>query len=45
MEALHVLDLVTTIGAVTAWFAHLVVVAQAGDQFALELAARVQIAL
>jgi hypothetical protein len=40
---LHILDLATAIGATTARFAHLIVVAQAGDQFALEFATRVQI--
>jgi hypothetical protein len=43
MDALHVLDLVASISASAAGLAHLVVVAKAGDQFAFELAARMQV--
>ena len=37
MDALHVGNLVAAVGAATAWLAHLIVVAQAGDQLTLEL--------
>src|SRR5471030_308954 len=43
VDALHVLDLTAPVHAPAARFAHLVVMAQAGDQLALELAARMQI--
>lgn len=43
MDALHVLDLVAPIIAATARLAHLVVMTQTCDQFALELAAGVQV--
>lgn len=43
MDALHVLALAAGIDTSAARFAYLVMVAQAGDQFALEFAARVQI--
>lgn len=43
MDALHVGNLVAAVGAAIAWFAHLIVVAQAGDQLTLELTAWMQI--
>jgi hypothetical protein len=43
VNALHVLDLAAAVDATAARFAHLIVVAQAGDQFALEFAARKQV--
>jgi len=43
VDALHVLDLAAPVDATAARLAHLVVMAQACNQFALEFAARVQI--
>ena len=43
MDALHVLDLVAPVVTSTARFAHLVMVAKAGNQFALELATWMQV--
>ncbi len=43
MDALHVLDLAAPVDTAAARLAHLAVVAQAGDELALELAARVQV--
>lgn len=43
MDALHVDDLIVAIGALATWLAYLIVMTQARDQLALELAARVQI--
>lgn len=43
MDALHVLDLATTVGATAVRRAHLVVMTQAGDQFAFEFATLVQV--
>jgi hypothetical protein len=43
VDALHVLDLATSVDAPAARLAYLVVVTQAGDQFALEFTTRVQV--
>jgi hypothetical protein len=40
VDALHVLDLAAPVNAATARFAHLIMMTQAGDQVAFELAAR-----
>jgi hypothetical protein len=43
VDALHDLDLTSAVGATAARLAHLIVMAQAGYQFALEFAARMQV--
>jgi hypothetical protein len=43
VDTLHVLDLAAAVDATAARFAHQIVVAQAGDQFALEFAAWMQL--
>jgi hypothetical protein len=43
VDALHGLDLAAAVDATAVRPAHLIVMAQAGDQFALEFAARVQV--
>lgn len=43
MDALHILDLVAPVSASTAWLSDLVVMAQARDQLALELATRMHV--
>jgi hypothetical protein len=42
-DALHVLDLAAAVSAAAAWLAHLIVMAQTGNQLAFELAPRMQI--
>ncbi|MFD2272291.1 hypothetical protein ACFS07_17080 [Undibacterium arcticum] len=42
---MHIGDLATAIGATTAWFVHLIVMAQAGDQLTFEFATRMLAAM